>query len=50
MPEKCSKCGELYDLSYDLEGNSEERQFGKARVLAGKKTGKAQLCWECRGK
>ena len=46
MPEQCSNCGALFDLSYDLEGVSMDRLM--AVVLRAKLNGKALLCWECR--
>ncbi|MEK6892765.1 MAG: hypothetical protein AABX07_01040 [Nanoarchaeota archaeon] len=48
MPAKCNKCGELFDLSYDLaRANEEIKDFGVLSVLARAKQ-KALLCWDCR--
>ena len=43
MPEKCSECGLLFDLSYDLEGAC-INEVMEVKVLSG-----LPLCWHCRG-
>jgi hypothetical protein len=48
MPAKCNKCGELFDLSYDFEGLSDEsRMIGMLKAVSLSRR-KALLCWECR--
>lgn len=47
IPAQCRKCGELFDLSYDLEGISEERLMAEVMKMA-RKNPKALQCWECR--
>jgi hypothetical protein len=44
MPAKCVKCEELFDMSYDYRGESEESMAEKE---TGKK-GNKLLCWGCR--
>ncbi len=48
MPEQCRKCGQLFDLSYDLEGINTERIM--AELLRVKLGGKMLLCWKCRNR
>ncbi len=45
MPAMCNKCGELFDMSYDLSkrGSMDELE---GNII--KKKGKINLCWECR--
>ncbi len=46
IPAVCMKCGELFDMAYDLKRyfrDMEEMQF-----LSKKSKKSANLCWECR--
>ena len=46
MPVQCKQCGQLFDLSYDLEKEMDSMQ---EKVMAAKgRKAKALLCWECR--
>ena len=46
IPAQCKKCGELFDLSYDLENMGEERFVFE--LLRANRNPKASLCWKCR--
>lgn len=45
MPEKCSRCGALFDLGYDLGTNKERFDEALSALTARKKK---MLCWTCR--
>ncbi len=46
IPAQCKKCGELFDLSYDLEGVSNERLVFE--LMRGVRNPRVLMCWECR--
>jgi len=46
IPVQCQRCGAIFDLSYDLEGFSEEHPMAELLQLKHKK--KNLLCWKCR--
>lgn len=46
IPAQCKKCGELFDLSYDLEGMGEDRYV--VELLKSTRNPKTALCWKCR--
>jgi len=46
IPVQCQRCGAIFDLSYDLEGFSEEHSMAELLQLKHKK--KNLLCWKCR--
>jgi|GEM_PF-3390132 len=46
MAVSCKKCGELFDLSYDLEQGGDSGDV--MSVLRSKLTRRAALCWKCR--
>ena len=46
IPAQCKRCGELFDLSYDLENISEERLL--IELVRATKNPRSALCWECR--
>ena len=50
VPEKCGKCGELFDLKYDVEVL--QRKLGEEealeKVVCELKSKNGNLCWECR--
>jgi hypothetical protein len=48
MPAKCNKCGELFDLRYDLARSSEEIKGFSVFTALAKTKQKASLCWDCR--
>ncbi len=48
IPAQCRKCGELFDLSYDLEGISEERLV--LELTRSVHNPRLALCWDCRTK
>ncbi|MEK6928603.1 MAG: hypothetical protein AABW65_01450 [Nanoarchaeota archaeon] len=46
IPAQCRKCGELFDLRYDLSEISEERMnMGLIEALS---NSNVLLCWYCR--
>ena len=47
IPEKCGKCGEVFDLKYDLEGTGSIGEIIRdmPKTFANRK---ATLCWYCR--
>jgi len=47
VPAQCRKCGELFDLSYDLDGFGDERLVEFVRST---RSPKSAMCWECRVK
>ncbi|MDP3881413.1 MAG: hypothetical protein Q8Q31_00860 [Nanoarchaeota archaeon] len=47
MPAKCAMCGELFDLSYDLEGVKEGKLEGGWNTPSLSRI-KGHLCWVCR--
>ncbi len=54
MPEQCSKCGELFDLSYDLEREGFVNKEAIVVEIVGKMARRREerrkhLCWRCRG-
>ena len=48
IPAQCGKCGELFDLSYDLSGVDEERLMFE--LLRATRSPRTSLCWDCREK
>ena len=46
VPAQCKKCGELFDLSYDLERVGDERMV--AELMRAIQNPRVLLCWECR--
>lgn len=50
LPVQCSRCGELFNLSYDLARDSGEIQLEEVvRALRMRKAvRKPLLCWDCR--
>ncbi|MBS3089501.1 hypothetical protein J4461_01305 [Candidatus Pacearchaeota archaeon] len=49
MAVPCVKCGELFDLSYDLAKYAGEISVEEVMVLLQKPIkGKKALCWNCR--
>jgi len=46
IPAQCGMCGELFDLSYDLENISEERLI--IELMRSVRNPRTALCWECR--
>jgi len=46
IPAQCKRCGELFDLSYDLEAMGEERLMFE--LLKASRNPKTSLCWKCR--
>jgi len=46
MPARCSRCGAVFDLHYDLEGLDQERLMEV--LLAVRMRGQRMLCWSCR--
>ena len=54
IPAQCAKCGELFDLSYDLEmaGWNMDREIVVAEVIRKMSRNKVMtresLCWNCR--
>ena len=48
MPEKCIRCGEVFDLLYDMP-RSEERAWLRDSGKGSKKVDTDELlCWDCR--
>ena len=48
MPANCGKCGELFDLSYDLRPNMEREIEEELENRFVWKSKKEIMCWECR--
>lgn len=48
IPAQCRRCGELFDLTYDLAQMSEERFMQE--LMRSVKNPRAALCWDCRQK
>lgn len=46
LPVQCKRCGEVFDLSYDLEDVSQERLLQE--LIRTKRNPARLLCWECR--
>jgi hypothetical protein len=46
IPAQCRKCGELFDLSYDLEEVSSDRML--LELLRAVRNPRTSLCWKCR--
>lgn len=46
IPAQCKRCGELFDMSYDLVGVGEERLV--LELMRATRNPRAVLCWECR--
>ena len=46
IPAQCRRCGELFDLSYDLKEISNERLLFE--LLKATRNPRTALCWECR--
>ncbi len=46
VPAQCKKCGELFDLSYDLERVGNERMV--VELMKAIRNPRVLLCWECR--
>ena len=46
IPEKCGRCGEVFDLKYDLEAMGSVGEI--IRDMPKKFSRKAILCWYCR--
>jgi len=50
LSEKCSKCGGLFDLKYDVEVMERDlsREEAFERVVCELKNKEGVLCWDCR--
>ncbi len=46
MPAQCKRCGQLFDLSYDLEKFGEEKLL--LELMRAAHGAQSALCWECR--
>ncbi len=46
MPAVCIKCGELFDMTYDLKKYF--RDIEEMQLFSKKSKKLANLCWECR--
>lgn len=47
LPIKCSKCGDVFDLSYDV--SIEESMFEEFLfVMRNRKVSGGMMCWDCR--
>ncbi len=48
LPAKCGRCGELFDMAYDLDRGEKEETF--VRILSAKRgtMRRTLLCWDCR--
>ncbi len=48
IPAQCRRCGELFDMTYDLAQMSEERFMQE--LMKSVKNPRTALCWDCRQK
>ena len=49
IPEKCGRCGEIFDLSHDLENLGDENVAEAMSKIAKKlHSSEGLLCWVCR--
>ncbi len=45
IPAKCVRCGSLFDLKYDLDGQGDGLGSERGSKVAARRT---RLCWNCR--
>jgi len=46
IPAQCKRCGELFDLSYDLKNMDGDRLV--VELMRSIRNPRMALCWECR--
>ena len=48
IPAQCKRCGELFDLSYDLKNMDSDRLV--VELMQSMRNPRMALCWDCRAK